>query len=328
MEECCDDCDVAGVAQRKPAACCGLTAFFISILLFALSWDTLEPTEFGLVTNGFTGRVELDPNKVHQGGRHFVWLAHYFMVFPKNRVNLEFSDSASKGYYSEPSISALTGPDADDRESGGQPVTLSVSFQYRFRIDLVPRVYSTYGTAWERIYMTLAKQQITNVAQSYTPRQFWNNRAAVEAAMHRAVNATIFSQGFAEVPQLQLLQVGFKDTYEETITNIQLQEQLKVTKNYQLEVTRVLKEVDIMQSQTDATIAVIDAEAAREAAVIKSKANAAALELEQATKAYWYAQLKEHMGWNNSHVLQYVKMKSLNAQPASSMVVGVSPVGS
>ena len=83
-----------------------------------------------------------------------------------------------------------------------------------------------------------------------------------------------------------------------------------------------------MQSQTDATIAVIDAEAAREAAVIKSKANAAALELEQATKAYWYAQLKEHMGWNNSHVLQYVKMKSLNAQPASSMVVGVSPVGS
>ena len=49
--------------------------------------------------------------------------------------------------------------------------------------------------------------------------------------------------------------------------------------------------------------------------------------LEQATKAHWYAQLKQHMGWNNTHVLQYVKMKSLNAQPADSMVVGVSPVG-
>ena len=122
--------------------------------------------------------------------------------------------------------------------------------------------------------------------------------------------------------------MGFKDTYEETITNIQLQEQLKVTKNYQLEVTRVLKEVDILESTTAARIAVIDAEAAREAAVIKSRANAAALQLEQATKAYWYSQLKEHMGWDNSHMLQYVKMKSLNAQPASSMVVGVSPVGS
>ena len=129
------------------------------------------------------------------------------------------------------------------------------------------------------------------------------------------------------MPQLQLLQVGFKDNYEETITNIQLQEQLKVTKNYALDVTRVLKEVDILQSQTDASIAVIRAEGAREAAVIRSAAEAGALQLEQATKAHWYAQLKAHMKWDNEHVLQYVKMKSLNAQPAESMVVGVSPVG-
>ena len=45
-------------------------------------------------------------------------------------------------------------------------------------------------------------------------------------------------------------QVDFKANYEQTITNIQLQEQLKVTKNYALDVTRVLKEVDILQSET------------------------------------------------------------------------------
>lgn len=77
-----------------------------------------------------------------------------------------------------------------------------------------------------------------------------------------------------------------------------------------------------------ASIALIRAQGAREAAVIMSQANAQALQLEQATKAYWYAQLKERMSWNNSHLLQYVKMKSLNAQPSASMVVGVSPVGS
>ena len=42
--------------------------------------------------------------------------------------------------------------------------------------------------------------------------------------------------------------------YETTITNIQLQEQLKVTKNYQKDVTRVLKEVAVLQSQTNAEI--------------------------------------------------------------------------
>ena len=41
---------------------------------------------------------------------------------------------------------------------------------------------------------------------------------------------------------MRAVQVGFKQNYEETITGIQLQEQLKVTKNYALEVTRVLKQ--------------------------------------------------------------------------------------
>ena len=65
--------------------------------------------------------------------------------------------------------------------------------------------------------------------------------------MLKQVNQTIFHQGFAIVKSLQLLKVDFKQNYEETITNIQLQEQLKVTKNYALDVTRVLKEVDILQ---------------------------------------------------------------------------------
>ena len=65
--------------------------------------------------------------------------------------------------------------------------------------------------------------------------------------MHEAVNRSIHHNGFANVPQLQLLRVGFLAQYEETITNIQLQEQLKVTKGYQLEVTRVLKETDILE---------------------------------------------------------------------------------
>ena len=37
---------------------------------------------------------------------------------------------------------------------------------------------------------------------------------------------------------LQLLKVDFKANYEQTITNIQLQEQLKVTKSYTLDVSR------------------------------------------------------------------------------------------
>jgi regulator of protease activity HflC (stomatin/prohibitin superfamily) len=219
-------------------------------------------------------------------------------------------------------------PDPDDRESGGQPVTLSVSFQYQLRREKVPIVYQTYGMAWEASYMRFAQQAITNVAQQFTPKQFWNTRRDIETTMLHAVNRTLFEQGHASCVNLQLLKVDFKSNYEQTITNIQLQEQLKVTKNYALDVTRVLKEVDILGSQTQAEIALIEARASREANVIVNQAEADALILEQNTKALWYGKLKKKLGWTNADFLQYVKIKSLSAQPADSMVVGVSAMGS
>ena len=131
----------------------------------------------------------------------------------------------------------------------------------------------------------------------------------------------------AQFRHLCLTPYSHPQVYETTITNIQLQEQLKVTKSYALDVTRVLKEVDILQSQTEAQIALINAEAKREAAVLINRATAAALQLEQGTKATWYARLKSHMRWDNAAFLQYVKIKSLATQPSESMVVGVSALG-
>lgn len=302
--------------------CCTLTGFIIFILLFAMSWDTLEPTEYGVVQNGLTGYVDLRPEAVYSGGRYFIWLFHFFLPFPRNLRHLDFDIGGRR-----PPIPARTGPDPDDKESGGQPVTFSVSFQYKLQKHTVPAVYQTFGAAWEASYMRFAQQAITNVAQRFTPKEFWNSRKEIERAMLLQVNQSIYKQGFAIVPALQLLKVDFKSNYEETITNIQLQEQLKVTKNYALDVTRVLKEVDILQSETEAQIAVISATAKRQAAVLVNKAEAEALQLEQSTKATWYAKLKEQLGWSNAEFLQYVKIKSLAAQPADSMVVGVGAMG-
>ena len=321
----CDDCNLCpqdGPDSRRNCRCCGLAAFMIFIILFAMSWDTLEPTEYGLVQNGFTGYVDLRPEAVYTGGRYFVWLRHFFLVFPRNRRNLDFDFGGRR-----PPIPARTGPDPDDKESGGQPVTFSVSFQYQLQQHTVPIVYQTYGLAWEDSYMRFAQQAITNVAQSFTPKQFWNDRRGIELAMLDRVNRTIYDQGYAVVRNLQLLAVTFKPNYEETITNIQLQEQLKVTKSYTLEVTRVLKEVDILQSQTAADVAVIGASATREASIIVNQAEAKALQLEQSTKAEWYSSLKQRLGWSNAEFLQYVKIKSLSSQPSESMVVGVSAMG-
>lgn len=50
----------------------------------------------------------------------------------------------------------------------------------------------------------------------------------VERLLLASVNETLFKQGYASVLDLQLMRVDFNSNYEDTITNIQLQEQLKV----------------------------------------------------------------------------------------------------
>merc|ERR1719198_2506554 len=118
-----------------------------------------------------------------------------------------------------------------------------------------------------------------------------------------AVKNSLWENGFATVPELQLRAVGFQNSYEGTIIGIQLQEQLRVTKSYQLEVTRVVKEVDLMQSETDARVVEINAEAARERAVIEGAANAHALQREQAARSTMYKRLRQHLGWTAEQFL-------------------------
>jgi regulator of protease activity HflC (stomatin/prohibitin superfamily) len=134
-------------------------------------------------------------------------------------------------------------------------------------------------------------------------------------------------QGFAEVTFLQLRSVSFQRSYEQTITDIQLQEQLRVTKSYQQEVTRVLTDIDILQSETEAQVVEINADAARQRDVIIGQANAEALKREQGVKSTMYKRIRDHLGWTAPQFLQYVKMKALNTQPQSKVIVGVNGVG-
>jgi len=312
--------------QRKCYSCCFGTLSLILIIILAISWDTVGVTEYGLLRNTITGQVSMNP----QGpGRYFVGPNQRFIHFPSNLITLSYGNRTYSGRDDQTEIRARTGADssAGAASSGGQPVSFSISFQYQLAKTDIPRVYNQFGTQWDIQYLRFAQQAITNVAQEFTPRAFWTERHVVERAMLLAVNSSLYENGFATVFELQLRAVGFQSSYEQTIINIQLQEQLRVTKSYQLEVTKVVKQVDLMQSETDAGVTEINAEAARERAVIEGEANAQALQLEQNARSTMYKRLRDHLGWSADNFLQYVKMKALNAQPDNNVVVGVNPLG-
>lgn len=198
----------------KCGLCMGTSVAVISIILFALSFDTVTPTSFGLLQNKFSGYVDTD--NVYNPGRYFVYLGHGFIQFPKTRVTVQFSDwtrvagTDQSAPITAPPIKARTGPDPTDvsGESGGQPLDLSISFQYRFDFSQIPYVYQMFGLVWEASFIRFARQAISNAAQEFTPAEFWEQRSKIEMRMQQVVSEALLHQGHAIVDDLQLMRVG------------------------------------------------------------------------------------------------------------------------
>ena len=263
---------------RKGISCCCCFFLIVLIIILPMSFDVIEPTQYALLKNSFTGVVDL--STVYGMGRHFVGPAQYFIKFPSNYVTLAYGNSTAcetcDHVWNE--IRARSGAAETGESSGGQPVTLSISFQYQLKKDKITALYQTFGEAYEESFLRFAQQEVTSISQQFTPSQFWIDRRVVERAFLTAVNGSLLAQGIkvADVPTLQLRGVSFQSTYEQvingsthtthspltplplltttssslrlctyvqTITNIQLQDQLRFTKGFQMEVTRVNKQV-------------------------------------------------------------------------------------
>jgi hypothetical protein len=73
---------------------------------------------------------------------------------------------------------------------------------------------------------------------------------------------------YVSVEGFQLLRVDFSSKFEDTIVSIQLATQQRTSSEYRQRVVTTLKDIDILESQTEAQITVINSEAARAARLI------------------------------------------------------------
>lgn len=290
----------------------------ISLVVFIHSWASLQPTEMGLYYNTYTGFV--DKTQTYFAGRHLLGPGRDFIVFPANEVLLMMSDDPLA---QAPPVDARTGRDASDPDSGGQPVKLSLSFLYKLEPSKLGNIYKAFSTQYEARYIQYARQSLSNVAQRYDPTQFWTHRSEIADAMFKAVRDSLASEGGATVLSLQLLKVGFSDKYENSIVNIQLATQKKTTTEYQKQVVKVLKEIDILESQTNATIVEINAKAAAEAKIIINNATATGFHLTQDAKTSSYKSLRDKLGFSTAELVDYVRIKSVRTHNSDSLVLGM-----
>lgn len=310
------------VAPVGGTCCCLATfLFFFGTLCLA----GLDPNHYGIFRNLITGYVT---ENVVRGGVSLCWPWQTFINFPATQLTLEFSPQSIDRY---PAVETRTGADPEDPDSGGQPIAISCALQIQFVPENLKQIYIAFGgyTGARQRYLLLASNEISNAAQSFTPRDFWHIRHEVAAKMQKRINATLWSDGFVVARKFEILQVKFPAKYENMITAVQVAEQSKVVNVYTQRVKAVQQSIEVLRYENLAVIANITAAAQATSKEIIGRASRDAFNLKQGMKAKLYAQLKHHLGFETSHMSEYFKMKAIKSQETEvnhKLVVGLSPI--
>lgn len=284
---------------------------------------SLEPTEIGLAYNKLTGYV--DTSRYYEGGLHFMGPTIDFIRFPASAVTLEFSSDETS---MAPPIDARTGADNNDPDSGGQPIRMSLSIILKLKPERIGDIYRSFSTAYIQRYVQYTRQAISDVAQRHEPTQFWTEREVVARDMQRTLKEILGREGGAELLRVQILRIEFSSKFEQSVINIQVATQARITSEYQQQVMTVRNDIDILSAQTNATIATIEANAQAKAKLLVVEASAQAFNNAQTKKARAYRSLTRELGLSNDQLVEFLRVKAIRAHRPESLVLGMeSPIG-
>lgn len=295
-----------------------------ALLIFQSTVKAVGPNEYGILRNYISGALE---TQVVRGGIYLTGPFKSFVTFPATQVTLEFSAEPGADHAA---VQTRTGADPKDPDSGGQPISISCALQYSFVPETLTDVYLAFGSyeAAQQRYILLAGNMVGNIAQEFTPQDFWTRRDTIAARMLRQINETVWRQGKAIVVRYEIMKVDFAQSFEDSITQVQVAEQAKVVNEYEQQVQEVVQSIEVMRSENLAMIANISAGAAATSKEICARAQRDAFNLKQGMKAQKYSELQRSLEFNQQQLAEYFKIKSIQDQGGGGkVVVGIPSIG-
>lgn len=301
-----------------------LVVFTVLIAVFFVA--SLEPNEFGIRQSLLTGEVHDNP---YRGGLHLLGPLSAFIRFPAAQLTLEFSTGPNAD---RPPILARTGKGSEggDVMSGGQPIRIYCSMQIQLAGDRLKEMYLAFGGwefARERVLL-IAGNQVLLTAQEFNAQDFWTHRSQVAAKMFSRVNDTSFHLCGVYVTRFQITKVHFAQSFENSITAIQVAEQQRVVNEYEQQVQQVFQSINVMRAINQATIANVSASAEAESKEICAAATRDAFNLKQTMKSHKYSQLSKALNLSPGDMEEYFKIKSVQGglELGQDVVVAVDSV--
>ncbi|KAL4464106.1 hypothetical protein ABPG74_006043 [Tetrahymena malaccensis] len=300
--------------QRKQITqCCSIFAVVLFIIILFISWDTVEVVHYGLLCNSVSKACS--QKSVYSAGRHWVWPTYYFIYFPSNLLTIEFSDSMNAN------------PPLRTRTAEGLSLELFLSFEYQLIKEEIPELYSMNNLEYERTFIRIARDTIVQIASTFEANEYWTKRPSVTQAMKDELTIEL-KKAHANCVFFQLLRIDLPDSYEMSIVNTQIEMQNKRTKQFEQEATKIMKEIEVLRSETEKDIKTINAEAQSESYQIlkNSEAKANQYVLEAEIDSFSDAANQNNLDLDDDELNDYIYYTSLIKKKNAKILVGMDNI--
>eukprot|EP00747_Dinoflagellata_sp_TGD_P107179 gnl/TRDRNA2_/TRDRNA2_170050_c4_seq1.p1 gnl/TRDRNA2_/TRDRNA2_170050_c4~~gnl/TRDRNA2_/TRDRNA2_170050_c4_seq1.p1 ORF type:complete len:299 (+),score=75.46 gnl/TRDRNA2_/TRDRNA2_170050_c4_seq1:63-959(+) len=287
---------------------CGVCVLAL-IILFFLSFDTLEYQEMGLNYSWISETVE---DKPYTSGRYYLGLGNHFIKFPSMVKSVYFIDDAT---------GETQGPALQSRTKDGLNVRLEVSFQYRLSFDKLYDLYNTLSDNYEQTLVRIAIEQLSTGATMHNAYNFFNNRTSISQEMHKMLDEHFKAHAFSEVPFFQLRTVHLPEPFESAIKETQVKQQDIQIASAEQSQNKVAYETRVLQAEQAVKVLHNQAEAEAAAIMAQNHAYCEQYKLTQNLQSKALQALMEKTGWNSKQLLEYLRIRAVRDHPSEKTTI-------
>jgi len=284
-----------------PLALAAAAAVVISLAVLLFSLDAIEQNEYGLKYNWITADLHED---VYHGGTHLIGFWNRFIVFPATVQTIEFSD--------RPLLA--TAPMLHTRTKEGLGLFLSISFQYVLEPTRIRELFTLTNIHYESLFERLARENLLEAASEYEGPQYWLEREEIGEHM-RVLVADSLAESCARLWGLQLQVIDLPDSYEQVITNTQVQQQIVRTRENEQLAAAVRASTEVLSADYARQIQVVLANATANLTRQTGLAQAEAGRRKIAAEAEAVGYVRRTLGLSADDAVRYEQAHALTALP-------------
>jgi len=276
-----------------------------------LSWDTILPTEVGILIDNNTRTY--DQSIIYPSGRYFVGLGRFFFKYPISFQLIEFDGTPSADNY--PTLTIFT--------KSGQTVYVDVSFYYRLDETKVIKIFENFKYYHDEILTREAQDIMKIVCSAYTVEDFFSKREIIAADMLKVLNELLYPKYYIWVSLIQLRNVALPGAVERSRIELVVAAQQTKTSQLNRDIVLIQKDTEVLKQKYSSNQTIVLGKANSEGYTLEQSAIAEGTRIVFETEANAWKNFTADLSLNTTQLVSYSFLKYLKGDHArNSLIVG------